>query len=403
MAGYFKISKFKDVRNSLKKHAWKRYTNVGIHRKTHIIIHHSLTRRGLGGSNAEAFARYHVDSLGWCGIGYHYVIEPDGTIKFANDIELRTYHVGNHNDYCVGICLTGDFRYEDPTAKQEESLRNLVKALQKEYPRLSTIKGHNELKGYEWKQCPEFDFRAVLAAKPKKEHKPTPSGDIPNSYRIQEGDTFYSIARGIDGIDVDDLKRLNPKVDPKALKVGSYITIRKADEPKPTGSDVAIGKRVESKVDGLRYYIRPSWQDKDVVGTLKEGVGFPTVLSKVKVDSAYQYKVKNSRGDIYYVTAADKYVKIVGTAKSTSKPKSTTSKTSWNLPNTVLKRGSKGNDVKQVQKALNALNFKCGAADGIYGAATEDAVRRFQSMYAALKDDGIYGPQTRAKMLEKLK
>lgn len=65
------------------------------------------------------------------------------------------------------------------------------------------------------------------------------------------------------------------------------------------------------------------------------------------------------------------------------------------LPNGILRRGDQGNAVKQVQRALNQINFKPGAIDGIYGPNTEDAVRRFQSMYAALADDGIYGPNTR--------
>jgi len=68
------------------------------------------------------------------------------------------------------------------------------------------------------------------------------------------------------------------------------------------------------------------------------------------------------------------------------------------LPNKVLKTGAQGEDVKMVQRALKQLNFNPGTIDGIYGSKTEDAVRRFQSMYAALEDDGIYGPNTRKYM-----
>lgn len=65
------------------------------------------------------------------------------------------------------------------------------------------------------------------------------------------------------------------------------------------------------------------------------------------------------------------------------------------LPSGVLRSGSKGEGVKQVQRALMQLNFNPGPIDGIYGPRTVDAVKRFQSMYAALADDGIYGPNTR--------
>ncbi|WP_232223997.1 peptidoglycan-binding domain-containing protein [Anoxybacteroides tepidamans] len=72
------------------------------------------------------------------------------------------------------------------------------------------------------------------------------------------------------------------------------------------------------------------------------------------------------------------------------------------LPNKTLKLGDKGEDVKMLQRALKHLNFDPQLIDGIYGKNTEDAVRRFQSMYAALKDDGIYGPNTRKFMLMEL-
>ncbi|WP_272438176.1 peptidoglycan-binding domain-containing protein [Terrihalobacillus insolitus] len=65
------------------------------------------------------------------------------------------------------------------------------------------------------------------------------------------------------------------------------------------------------------------------------------------------------------------------------------------LPDGILKRGDEGAEVKQVQRALKRLNFDPKYIDGIYGPLTEDAVRRFQSMYAALDNDGIYGPNTR--------
>lgn len=51
-----------------------------------------------------------------------------------------------------------------------------------------------------------------------------------------------------------------------------------------------------------------------------------------------------------------------------------------------------GNDVKQLQTALNALGFACGE-DGIFGAYTEDALRKFQ-LNMGLPSDGIAGAFT---------
>jgi N-acetylmuramoyl-L-alanine amidase CwlA len=82
------------------------------------------------------------------------------------------------------------------------------------------------------------------------------------------------------------------------------------------------GKRVESIHNGdLNFYSRASWDSKYRVGTLKKGYGFPTIVRKVKVGTAYQYEVKNSKGATFYITASPTYVKVEGEAKPVAKPK----------------------------------------------------------------------------------
>lgn len=85
--------------------------------------------------------------------------------------------------------------------------------------------------------------------------------------------------------------------------------------------------------------------------------------------------------------------------KATSKPTSSKLKT----PSGTFGRGSKGDKVRQLQRALNKANYKVGKVDGIYGAKTYDAVKRLQSMYEtnAKYVDGTYGPRTK-KYLDKL-
>lgn len=58
-----------------------------------------------------------------------------------------------------------------------------------------------------------------------------------------------------------------------------------------------------------------------------------------------------------------------------------------------LKLGMTGDDVKAVQTKLIALGYLTGKADGTYGAATESAIRRFQTRNG-LKSDGICGDDT---------
>jgi hypothetical protein len=61
--------------------------------------------------------------------------------------------------------------------------------------------------------------------------------------------------------------------------------------------------------------------------------------------------------------------------------------------------GSSGESVKQLQEALLKLGFDCGKADGIFGSKTKTQVIKFQQKYN-LKDDGIAGPLTLAKIEE---
>uniref|UniRef100_UPI0011A31120 N-acetylmuramoyl-L-alanine amidase n=1 Tax=Bacillus toyonensis TaxID=155322 RepID=UPI0011A31120 len=68
-----------------------------------------------------------------------------------------------------------------------------------------------------------------------------------------------------------------------------------------------VGKRVVSKVNNLRFYDTPSWQDKDVAGSVDAGLGF-TIDAKVNVNGSTQYKVHNSKGKTYYITANETYV-----------------------------------------------------------------------------------------------
>ncbi|WP_255261059.1 GH25 family lysozyme [Bacillus cereus] len=70
------------------------------------------------------------------------------------------------------------------------------------------------------------------------------------------------------------------------------------------------GKRVVSKVNQLRFYSKPSWADKDVAGIVTKGNGFE-IIDKVTANGSPQYKVKNSKDNVYYLTASPKYVEVI--------------------------------------------------------------------------------------------
>lgn len=69
------------------------------------------------------------------------------------------------------------------------------------------------------------------------------------------------------------------------------------------------------------------------------------------------------------------------------------------LARDTLRRGDRGNDVKVLQEQLVEAGYLKGSVDGIYGAATEDAVRRFQQVQY-LATSGIAGSTTRGKLAQ---
>lgn len=64
-----------------------------------------------------------------------------------------------------------------------------------------------------------------------------------------------------------------------------------------------------SKVNDLNFYMKATWNKSDVAGTVDVGFGF-TIDAKVNVAGYPQYKVHNSKGITYYITASEKYVSV---------------------------------------------------------------------------------------------
>ena len=59
----------------------------------------------------------------------------------------------------------------------------------------------------------------------------------------------------------------------------------------------------------------------------------------------------------------------------------------------VLRQGSKGNEVKEVQRRLKSWGYYNGSVDGVFGAGTKSAVVSFQKKNG-LKADGVVGAAT---------
>jgi len=146
-----------DVRNQLARHPSKNYAKRTLDTIKYLVIHHSATR----GGDAFSFARYHVNSQDWPGIGYHYVVLENGTVQWTNDLTVTSYHVKGYNPQSVGICLVGDFTTGTLKNQQKDALVELTRnLLSKLNLGLDAVVGHNELNPGST-QCPALDMEAL--------------------------------------------------------------------------------------------------------------------------------------------------------------------------------------------------------------------------------------------------
>ncbi|MET3683303.1 peptidoglycan hydrolase-like protein with peptidoglycan-binding domain [Alkalibacillus flavidus] len=72
------------------------------------------------------------------------------------------------------------------------------------------------------------------------------------------------------------------------------------------------------------------------------------------------------------------------------------------LPTGIYRKGSRGQAVQHIQRALERIGFSPGPVDGIYGPKTEAAIKQFQKEHVPNEVDGTYGPNTRSAMASAL-
>lgn len=123
--------------------------------------------------------------------------------------------------------------------------------------------------------------------------------------------------------------------------------------------------------DGMAVECTPKWAD---------GVQVTAVLNRGKVEGL-NGRTWTKHGKIPHVAYGEGEI--------------TEEAPVYALGRRILKRGSSGEDVAELQRALLSLGFPCGNAgiDGEFGRDTEKAVMLFQAKHGLL-GDGIFGPMT---------
>lgn len=150
---------------------------------TDVVIHCSDTIEGRN------FYAHDIDlwhkQRGFRKIGYHFVIDLDGTIEKGRPLREAGAHVKDYNKCSIGICYIGGLDQnkkakDTRTDEQKDALEFLLKELVSAFPTVNKIAGHRDyspdkngngiIDKYErLKECPCFDaipeYQDILTSK----------------------------------------------------------------------------------------------------------------------------------------------------------------------------------------------------------------------------------------------
>ncbi len=99
-----------------------------------VFVHHTAGSNIYTAADSPAIVRgiyaYHVQSRGWCDIGYNFLVDRYGQIFEGRDggwrLPIRGAHSGEYNQNTSGISLMGNFDAEAPPQSMKDSLVSIV-------------------------------------------------------------------------------------------------------------------------------------------------------------------------------------------------------------------------------------------------------------------------------------
>lgn len=121
-----------------------------------IVVHHSLSKKD---EDISTITEWHKKrKMKTC--GYHYYIKKDGTNQEGRQFSLIGAHALGKNKDSIGICLSGDFRTEEPTMEQLKKLIMIIRMCNSIYGKKLAIephrKNHNACPGKKMKKFLEI-------------------------------------------------------------------------------------------------------------------------------------------------------------------------------------------------------------------------------------------------------
>ena len=142
-----------------------------------IVIHYSATYPDQNVSVQDIDAMHR--KRGFRMIGYNWYIRRDGTLCEGREEGTTTAGAKGHNTGYIHICFEGGLERAtgpnvgvwNPTPEQDGNMVELIRNIQKRWPKAKTVTGHRNLSGAAT-QCPGRDDVAAWWASEQKIAKP---------------------------------------------------------------------------------------------------------------------------------------------------------------------------------------------------------------------------------------
>jgi len=122
-----------------------------------LIVHHTATTETL---TAQRLYDMHVRDRGWSHIGYHYLVEWPGEVRYCRPVHRMGAHARGHNRGTLALAIAGDNTVpgREWTPRQIQAGQRVIDAFQLLYPGLPVL-GHREVADT---LCPGVDLKEVF-------------------------------------------------------------------------------------------------------------------------------------------------------------------------------------------------------------------------------------------------
>ena len=145
--------KFKDYREEIVGDSYNWGPVINPNDIQYFTFHHSVTTQtakndGNWKAECNKIANIHINSNGWDGVGYRFIICSDGTVAYVGDLSHGGSAVANKNNIMFSACMVGNFTKELPTAAQIHSAHLLAKFFLDQMPKYPKLDSWEDIKGH---------------------------------------------------------------------------------------------------------------------------------------------------------------------------------------------------------------------------------------------------------------